>query len=383
MLKKYIMSPGPTEVPPSVLLRMAEPIIHHRTAEFEEVFASVSENLKYVFQTSNPVLMFSSSGTGAMQGAVSSFLSSGDKAIVVQGGKFGERWGQLCETFGVTPIAIDKQWGKAVQASEIEQALNANPGVKAVYTTLCETSTGTVIDLEAIGKVVAKTDAILVVDAVSAMGAEKCLTDEWKLDVVVSGSQKALMLPPGLAFASVSDKAWALAKDSKCADYYFDFQKAQKSLGKKTSPYTPAVSLIMGLDEALSIVKKEGIENVWKRCEAMGSAMRAGMQAMGLELFSESPANAVTALKIPEGVDGAALPKKVRVEYGLTIAGGQDPYKGMIFRISTMGYAEILDVPMGLTAVAMALKELGFDAELGKAIEAATEILYQHKLSRK
>ena len=379
MLKKYIMAPGPTEVPPAVLLRAAAPIMHHRTAEFSEIFSSVSEGLKYVFQTKNSVLMMCSSGTGAMQGAVSNFLSPGDKAIVVRGGKFGERWGEICEEFGIQVVAIDVTWGEAVQPDTVATALEDNADAKAVYVTLCETSTGTLTDVQAIGEIVSKTGAILVVDTVSAIGAEKCLTDEWKLDVVVAGSQKALMLPPGLACVSVSEKAWELAKSSKCSDYYFDFTKTQKSLAKDSTPYTPAVSLVCSLDESLKMIKDEGIENVWGRTAALGKAMRAGLTGMGLELFSKSPANAVTAVKIPEGVDGGALPKKVRVEYGVTIAGGQESLKGKIFRVSNMGYADMLDVPMAISVLSMALRELGYEAKTGQGIEAALDILYDYK----
>ncbi len=382
MLKKYIMSPGPTEVPPSVLLRTAEPIIHHRTSEFEKVLASVSEGLKEVFKTSNSVLTFASSGTGAMQGAVSSFLSPGDKAICIRGGKFGERWGEICKAFGVEVIAIDVPWGESVDPTSVDKALKANPDVKAVYSTHCETSTGTLHDIQALGAIVSKTPAILVVDAVSSMGSEKCLTDEWGIDIVVTGSQKALMLPPGLAFASVSEKAWALTKTAKCPEYYFSYTKARKSLEKNTTAYTPAVSLIMGLDEALKIIKQEGIEAVWTRTEEMGKAMRAGMIRMGLELYSKRPASALTSVNVPQGVNGDALPKKVRVEYGLTIAGGQDELKGKIFRVSTMGYADLMDVPMALTVIGMALKELGFDAEIGRAIDAAVEVLYAYKVRK-
>jgi len=338
--------------------------------------------MKGLFKTSNPVLTFASSGTGAMQGSVSSFLSPGDKAIAIQGGKFGERWGELCKAFGVNAITIDVPWGDAVDPAVVEKTLKDNPDVKAVYATHCETSTGTLTDIHALGEIVSKTQAILVIDAVSAMGSEKCLTDEWKLDIVVTGSQKALMLPPGLAFASVSEKAWELSKTAKCQDYYLSYTKAKKALDKGTTAYTPDVSLIMGLDEALKIIAQQGIENIWKRTEEMGRAMRAGMTAMGLELFSKSPANALTAVKVPEGVDGNALPKKARVEYGLTIAGGQNDVKGKIFRVSTMGYADILDVPMALTVIGMVLRELGFQAPIGKGVDAAAEILYQYKLSR-
>lgn len=382
MLKKYIMSPGPTEVPPSVLLRTAEPIIHHRTSEFEKVLASVSEGLKEIFKTSNSVLTFASSGTGAMQGAVSSFLSPGDKAVCIRGGKFGERWGEICKAFGVEVIAIDVPWGESVDPASVQKALKENPDVKAVYATHCETSTGTLHDIQALGDIVSKTPAILVVDAVSSMGSERCMTDEWGLDIVVTGSQKALMLPPGLAFASVSDKAWELTKTAKCPEYYFSYTKARKSLEKGTTAYTPAVSLIMGLDEALKIINKEGIEAVWTRTEEMGKAMRAGMIRMGLEIFSKRPASALTSVIVPEGVNGDALPKKVRVEYGVTIAGGQDSLKGKIFRVSTMGYADLMDVPMALTVIGMALKELGFDAEIGRAVDAAAKVLYEYKVRR-
>ncbi len=375
MQKHILFTPGPTEVPPEVLAAGAQPIVHHRSPDYEPIFAKVSEDLKYVFQTQNPVVMFASSGTGAMEAAVVSTLSPGDVAITVEGGKFGERWTELCNAFGVKPVVIKVEWATAVTPEQIEQALKENPTAKAVFLTHCETSTGVITDIKAIAEVVNKTDAIVVVDAVSSLGAEELRTDEWGLDVVVTGSQKALMMPPGLAFLSISPKAQKLVETSKCPKYYFSVRKYLKNLADKTTPFTPAVLMTLALDKALQMIKAEGIENCWARHKKLAAATRAGVQALGLELFARQPANVVTAVKVPQGIEGGKIVKTLRNEFGITIAGGQEHLKGKIFRIATLGYYDKFDVTTMMSALELTLKKVGYTFEFGKGIKAAMEVL--------
>ncbi len=303
MEKKYLFSPGPTMLPPEVLLKMAEPIIHHREPEFEKVFAEIREGLKYLFQTKNEVMTFTSSGTGAMEGAVSNLLSTGDKAIVIRGGKFGERWGEICKAYGIEFVPIDVEWGKAVDPKRIQEILQSDPKIRAVYTQASETSTGVRHPIREIAEVVKRFDhAVVIVDAITGIGVFDIPMDAWGLDVVVSGSQKALMLPPGLSFAALSDKAWKFAERSNLPKYYFDFKKELKNTKKNQSSYTPAISLFIGLRESLRMIRKEGREAVFRRHERLAEATRRAVKAMGLELYApDSPSDALTAVKFPAG----------------------------------------------------------------------------------
>jgi aspartate aminotransferase-like enzyme len=377
MEKKYLFSPGPTMLPPEVLLKMAEPIMHHREPEFEKIFSEIREGLKYLFQTKNEVLIFTSSGTGAMEGAVSNLLSKGDKALVVRGGKFGERWGEICKAYGVEFIPIDVEWGRAVDPEWIKEILESDPSIRAVYTQASETSTGVKYPIKEIAEIVRKyDDKIIVVDAITGIGVFDIPMDAWGLDVVVSGSQKALMLPPGLSFAALSDKAWKFVERSDLPKYYFDFKKELKSAKKNQSSYTPAISLFMGLRETLSMIRKEGLEGVFRRHEKLASATRAAVKALGLELFApETPSNALTAIKIPAGIDGLKLQDLFFEKFGITVAEGQDRAKGKIIRIAHLGYYERLDMVMVISALEMLLKEMGYAFELGTGVKAAEEIL--------
>jgi aspartate aminotransferase-like enzyme len=377
MEKKYLFSPGPTMLPPEVLLKMAEPIMHHREPEFEKMFAEIREGLKYLFQTKNEVLVFTSSGTGAMEGAVSNILSKGDKAIVVRGGKFGERWGEICKAYGVEFIAIDVEWGQAVDPKRIKGLLESDPSIRAVYTQASETSTGVKHPIPEIAEIVKKyEETALVVDAITGIGVFNLPMDAWGIDVLISGSQKALMLPPGLAFAALSDKAWKLAEKSNLPKYYFDFKKELKNTKKNQSSYTPAISLFVGLREALHMIRKEGIEAVFRRHEKLAEATRAAVKALGLKLYApDSPSNAVTAVKVPEGIDGEKLKALFFEKFGITVAGGQDRAKGKIIRIAHLGYYERLDMVMVISALEMLLKEMGYVFELGTGVKAAEEIL--------
>lgn len=375
-MKNYLLTPGPTPVPPESLKAMAKPIIHHRTPQFQEILKETEEDLKYVFETKNHVLIFTASGTGAMEGTVCNLLSPGDKAIVVRAGKFGERWGELCAAYGIEFIPIDVEWGKAVEPEQIKKILNKESKVKAIYVTLCETSTGTATDIQKIAAITKDTQAVLVVDAISALGAVPLKTDEWGIDVVVSGSQKGLMIPPGLAFVSLSEKAWKFVEASKLPKYYFNFKVYKKSIEKNDTPYTPAVNLIIGLNEALKIIEKDGLANVIARHKKHAQAVRAACKALGLELFApDAYSDAVTSVKVPEGIDGTKLVKTMRDKYGVAIAGGQAQLKGKIFRIATMGYITAADLKIGIETLETVLAESGYKFEKGIGVKALEKAL--------
>jgi aspartate aminotransferase-like enzyme len=377
MLKRYLLAPGPTQVPPEVLLAMAQPILHHRAPEFAAMFGELREDLKWLFQTRSEVLTLVSSGTGAMEGAVSNFLSPGDKALYVNGGKFGERWGKLCKAFGVTGIEIKVEWGEAVDPQAVVDALQKDPAIKAVYVQASETSTGVAHDTRALAEIVrSREETILVVDAITALGVFDLKTDEWGIDVLVGGSQKALMLPPGLAFVSISDKAWRLADKAKNAAFYFNFKKEREAQQKNQTAYTAGVSLMIGLKEVMKMLKAEGLGNIFARHARLAHAMREGMKAAGLSLFpKQSPSDALTVVSAPAGVDGQAIYKNLREQYGITAAGGQDHLKGKIFRISHMGYMDTFDVIQALAATEMVLRGLGYPVKLGSGVGKAEELL--------
>ena len=379
MEKKYLFSPGPTMLPPGVLLKMAEPIMHHREPEFEKIFAEIREGLKYLFQTKNEVLTFTSSGTGAMEGAISNILSKGDKALVVRGGKFGERWGEICKAYGIEFIPIDVEWGKGVNPKKIEEILQSDPSIRAVYTQASETSTGVKNPIKEIAEIVKKHEnTVIVVDAITGIGVFNIPMDEWGIDVLVSGSQKALMLPPGLAFAALSDKAWKFIERSDLPKYYFDFKKELKGTKKNQSSYTPAITLFVGLRESLKMIRQEGLEALFRRHEKLARATREAVKALGLGLYApDSPSNAVTAVKIPEGIDGERLKDLFFERFGITVAEGQDRAKGKIIRIAHLGYYDKLDMVMVISALEMLLKEMGHRFELGAGIKRMEEVLME------
>jgi len=379
-VKERIFTPGPTPLPEEVRLEQARQIIHHRTAEFSEIFKQVCEGLKYVFQTKRDVFTFAASGTGAMESTIANLFSSGDKVLVVRGGKFGERWSDIGRSFGLEVIPIDVEWGRAVDPEQIEEKLKEEKNIKAVFTQLVETSTAVVYDIEGISKVVRKTPAILVVDAISGLGAHPLLTDEWRIDVVVAGSQKALMLPPGLSFVSLSEKAWEFTKTSTLPKYYWDFNKAKASLEKGQTPYTPAVSLICALREALRLIEDEKIETVIERHRKLAEATRKAAVAIGLEVFGDPPSNVVTAISLPEGIQDKELRKKLKDDYGVVIAGGQGKLSGKIVRIAHLGWMDKLDIIGVISALEMSLLELGYDLELGRGVKAAEQVLINDKL---
>jgi aspartate aminotransferase-like enzyme len=376
MQKKYLLAPGPTPVPPEALLAMAMPIIHHRAPDFLPVLDSAKKGLQWLYQTKNDVLILCSTGTGGMDGSVSNFLSPGDDVLVINGGKFGERWTKICQAYGMKVEEILVEWGNAAKPEAVEAALKKNPAIKAVFVQANETSTGVYHDVKSLAAVVKKTDALFVVDAISALVAHDIRTDEWGIDVMIGGSQKGVMLPPGLAFVSVSDKAWKMADRAKTPKFYFNFKKERENLAKNQTNFTSAVTLIIGLNACIKMLQDEGLENVLKRHDKLARATRAGATALGLKLFpKESPSNALTAIEAPAGIDGQAIYKNLREKYGITGAGGQDKLKGKIFRIAHLGYADTFDAITAIAGIEMVLKGLGHPVKLGTGVGAAQEIL--------
>ncbi len=377
MDKWFLLTPGPTQVPSEVLLEMAKPIIHHRTDEFKEIFKSVSEDLKYLFQTKQEVIIFASSGTGAMEASISNLFNKGDKVLVIRGGKFGERWGEIAEKYELDPIYIDVKWGEAVNVNDVKKILEDNTNIKGIFTQASETSTGIKHPIKEIAELVKNNDnCILIVDGITGVGVFDIKPDEWGIDVLISGSQKAFMLPPGLSFISLSEKAWKFANNSNLPRYYFDLKKEKKNLLKGQTAYTPAVSLIIGLKKVLELVKKEGLENIFNRNKKFAYATREAFKSIGLKIFNEkSPSEAVTAVCLPENIDGQKLVKFLRDKFKVSIAGGQGDLKGKIFRISHMGFISRFDLIVGISAVEMGLERLGYNFEFGKATKKAMEIL--------
>jgi aspartate aminotransferase-like enzyme len=371
-MKEYLLTAGPTPVPERVLLAMARPMLYHRAPAFTECLREVQDSLRWLMQTKQLPLLLSGSGTAGMDAAVCNFLRTGDKAVVIRGGKFGERWGKICQAYGIECVFIDVEWGKGVDPKLVAQAIDSNPGVRAVYATASETSTATKHDVEAIAAVVsAKEDVILCVDAITAVGVFEVPIEQWGLDVVVVGSQKALMLPPGLAIVVVSDKAWKAQERANLPRFYLDLMRERKSQDKGETAFTPAISLIVGLRESLRMLKEETLEGVWNRHERLAKATRAASGGLGLELFSSSPTNAVTAFRVPSGIDGSAVIKQMRTRYGITIAGGQDHLKGKIVRIAHIGYISEFDIITAISGLEMTLSDLGYVIRPGSGVAAA------------
>lgn len=376
MPKYRLFAPGPVPVPEEVALQMARPIIHHRTKSFEKVVAQVKEDLRWLYQTRNDVLVLASSGTGAMDSAISNTLNAGDKVIVVDGGKFGERWWKIAQAYGLETDIIKVTWGEAVDPKEIESRLNKG-GYRAVLVQASESSTGTYHPIEEIAKLTrGREDTLLIVDAISALGAVNLPMDAWGIDVLVAGSQKALALPPGLAFIALSEKAWRFAETCKTKKFYFDLKREKKNLEQNTTAFTPAISLVIGLAESLRTMKAEGLENLFARHARLAKATREGMKALGLRLYSKSPVNSLTAACVPDGIDGSKVTKIMESKFNMTIAGGQDAAKGKIFRIAHLGYFDELDIVTVVAAIEGTLAELGYRFEMGKGVGAAMQSLW-------
>ena len=380
MIKKFLCAPGPTAVPAEILSEMSKPLPHHRTPQFSAIVAENAALLKEVFQTKSSVLTLTSSGTGAMEASVTNFLSKGDKMIVISAGKFGERFAEIGKAYGAVVIELKAEYGKDLKPSDVEKVLKENTDTKAVYTEYSETSTGVAFDVKGIASVVKKTEAIFIVDGITAIGAMEFKMDEWGIDVAIAGAQKSFMIPPGLAFIAYSEKAEKMMKASNMPKFYFDLAKEKKNLEKNTTAWTPAITLIIGLNYALKMMKEEGLENVIKRHGLIGDCFRASVQSIGLSLFAAPgvrPSDAVTAVKVPEGIDGGKLPGLMRDRYGVTIAGGQGTMKGKIFRLGHLGYADKSDIIVELQAMELALKELGYKFELGKSVGFAQKYILE------
>jgi aspartate aminotransferase-like enzyme len=373
------MTPGPAPVPEDVLLELARPVIHHRSAEAKQVIVDVVRDLKEVFQTQNDVLILTSSGTGAMEAAAVNTVPPGGKALVLNAGHFAARWGNICKAYGINAVSLETEWGQPVDPEQVANALKQHPDTVCVLGTLSETSTGTGHPVEAIGKIVAETPAVFAVDGISGVGAMECRTDAWKVDLLCVGSQKALMLPPGLAFVAVSPKAWAKIDAFDAHSFYFNLKAARQKIQEFDTPYTPAHTLILALRTALRRIREEGIENVWKRHKLMSEACQAGIQALGLELFSSRPAEGLTAFRVPSGLKDTDIRNKLVERFGITTIGGQGKLKGKIVRVGHMGYVDEVDVIGGLAALEMVLSDLGFDIEPGCAVTAAQQVFLGKK----
>jgi aspartate aminotransferase-like enzyme len=377
-MKKRLLTPGPTPVPEETLLEMARPVFYHRSPEFRQILAEVGEDLRYIFQTRNPVLTLTSSGTGGLEAALVNCLPPGSKAICLIAGRFGERWRSLCKAFGVEAVGVTVPPGQAVAPEQLARALADHPDAAAVCATLSETSTGVGNDVAAYGRLVAATPALLLVDAISGLGVMECRTDDWHIDVCVTGSQKALMMPPGLAFLSVSDKAWGqIDRNPNPRTFYFDLKKARAALETFDTPYTPAHTLVRALCLSLKRLRAQGIENVWAEQARNAAAARAGFQAMGLELFAARPATGLTVAKVPPTIDGVALLGKLEKQYGIKLAGGQDQLKGKIIRLAHMGYIDQFDVLAALAGIELVLLEMGHPVQPGSGVAAAQKVWAQ------
>ncbi len=373
-MRKYLLIPGPTPIPSRVSRAMQKPMIGHRSPEYGEILKRVVENLKYVFQTQNDILIFSSSGTGGMEASIVNLLSPGDKAIALASGAFGERFVKILVSFGIEVIPLRCEWREVIDSKLVARELDRNRDIRAVFATLVETSTGVVNDIRSLGKICREHKTLLVVDAVSGLGVEELKTDDWGVDVVISASQKGLMTPPGLSFISISQRAWEAAQTSRIYRFYWDFKTYKEFLEKGQPPYTPPVSLVFGLDEALKMIREEGMEKVWKRQKRLAKATREGVKRLGLELLAKGNfSNGVTAIKVPENIDGLELLKVLREKYGMILAGGQERLKGKIIRIGHMGYIQFKDILIALGALEKALLSLGYRLKKGEAIRRAKE----------
>jgi aspartate aminotransferase-like enzyme len=376
--RELLLTPGPTPVPPDVVAAMARPLPHHRTREFKALFGSVLERLKPVFRTEQDVMLFTASGTGAFESAYANLLSPGDRVLVVSAGNFGERWIKMAQAYGAEVEPLRWAWGERPDPDAIADAVRGRDDLALVVVVHSETSTGSVLDLQAVAERTRDRSALLVVDAISSLGAAPLETDAWGLDVVVTGSQKALMLPPGLAFVAASERALDRAAQATSPRFYFDWQRTLDAQRKgPQSAFTPAISLILGLDAALERIEATGLETMWERTRAMGTGLRAAARALGLDLFSPDHPDCglVTAFSVPEGVDGDALRQALRDRHGIVVAGGQGELKGRILRFGAFGYIEPLDLVGGLHALEQELARAGHPVELGAGVGAFARAL--------
>ncbi|MBU2101959.1 MAG: alanine--glyoxylate aminotransferase family protein [Candidatus Omnitrophota bacterium] len=376
MKRRYLMTPGPSPVPASIREALAQEIMHHRTDEFIEILKETNEGLKYLFCTQNPVITFASSGTGAMEAAVCNFFSGGDTVIAVVAGKFGERWVEIGKAYGLNVVVHTVPSGSIPQTADLMKLIDTHKNVKGILTTLSETSTATTLDIKAMGSLTRDKNILLIVDAISGLGQDELRTDEWGIDVVVSGSQKGCMLPPGLGFISVSEKAKGFLKSATLPKYYFDLTRALKAYEKNDTPFTPAVTLIIGLRESLALIRKDGIEKMWERFKKMSYATQEAARAIGLEIFSKSPSSSVTAIVSPAGMNAKDIVKKLRKEYGVSIAAGQGELEQKIIRIAHMGWINEQDLMMCFSLLEKVLKDLGYTFTVGASLARLQEVFY-------
>ena len=374
-MKQRLMTPGPTPVPEETLLELAKPVTYHRGPGFRQLLAEVTEDLRHVFQTVNPVLTLTASGTGGMEAAIASSVPAGGKVICLIAGRWGERWRNIAKALGCEVVGVTSPYGRPVEPDQLAGALAEHPDAIAVCATLCETATGVKNDIAAYGKIVARTKALLVVDAISALGCMECRTDDWHIDLCVTGSQKALMLPPGLAFVSVSDKAWKAIDAAAPRAFYFDLRKYRDALKTHDAAFTPANTLVRGLRLNLKQMRAEGMSAIWVRCARVAAAARAGLSAMNLTLFASVPSESLSVALVPEGIDGNALVSRVEKQYGVKLAGGQDSLKGKIVRLGHMGYIDFFDVLAALSALELCLLEMGHSLEPGASVAAAQRVM--------
>jgi len=376
VIKNYLIAPGPTPVPPRVLLAMAQPIIHHRTPQFSKLFAEAKHGLQHVFQTEQDVFMLAASGTGAMEGSVTNLFSPGDEVLVVNGGKFGERWLKIASTYGLTVTELKVEWGRSARVEDIRRLLEQRPAICGVLIQASETATGALHPTQEIAALTRARDTLLVVDGITAVGVFDVPMDRWGIDVLLTGSQKALMLPPGLAFVALSERAWRRTQEAKLPRFYFDFTRERDNLGKDTTAWTPAISLITGLRESLAMMLEEGLPRIFARHARMAAATRAAVTALGLQLVApDAPSPALTSIFVPPGIDGAKLVAYLRDRMGVTFMGGQDQFKGKIVRIGHLGYTGTFDIVTAIAAFEMALRHFGYDVRLGRGVGAAQEVL--------
>ncbi len=354
-----LLTPGPTGVPKRILEKLSLPLIHHRTKEYQAILERVNANLGKVFLTKHPVMTFASSGTGAMEGSITNLFSKGDLVLSFSAGKWGERYRDIARAYGLDVKSYEKKYGEAFEAGEVSAALKDHPSAKGVLTALCETSTAVVHPLEAIAKVVRSTQAILLLDAISGLACDPLKMDEWGVDVVVCGSQKGLMLPPGLGFVAVNARAQAFISRSSLPKYYFNFSETLKAMAKNDTPFTPAISLVRGLEEALVMILEEGIENVWMRHATIARTVRSKAAEMGLGIFAKSPSNAVTAVRMPEAVASKDVIKEMRDTHRVVMADGQGELQGKIVRFAHMGCCTMPDAERGLHAFQEAMAKVG------------------------
>ncbi|MDX6435238.1 MAG: serine---pyruvate transaminase [Gaiellaceae bacterium] len=378
--KRYLMTPGPTPVPPEVLAELAKPVIHHRERDYREIYEQCLLRLREVYRTENDVLMYTTSGTGAFESAVANLTSPGDRQLVLSAGNFGERWAGMAKAFGADVVHTRLEWGDTPDADDLRSALDAAGDVRVVYLTHSETSTGVVCDVESLTAVAKEAGALVVVDAISSLGAVPLESDAWGIDVVVSGSQKALMCPPGVAFASVSSAALEAAAHSTSPRYVMDWERTRKAQAKLDAPFTPAIPIVRALNVSLGLLLEEGLEAAFDRHARLGRACREGAKAMGLELFSpdEERSAVVTAIRTPDGVDATEIVSSLRDRFGITIANGQGELKGKIFRIGHIGWFDVFDITTALAAVELVLADAGAQIERGASVTRALEAWAEH-----